>query len=305
MPRCTPTETLAQIRAGDLDRVYLITGDDEVEKSEIADAFEASVDEGMRAFNIDRLDGGETSLGRIVEAARTFPMMAQRRIIIVLRAERCLAPNRETRASNAHGELFEAYLEDPEPHACLVLVANTLDKRRRLTSRLHAVATVVTCGVIETLADAEQWVRRRVTAEGQSISAAGARLMAATTGPNINRLRGDLERLLLFASGQSSIGVDDVLAIAGPSVVHDDWAVANAIERKQVGQALRALAQTLEAGAAPYMVLGQLAWVVRTRLPTDRVATSVETVFRTDVALKSSAGEPRVLLERLVVELCR
>ena len=27
-------------------------------------------------------------------------------------------------------------------------------------------------------------------------------------------------------------------------------------------------------------------------------------LFRTDLALKSSAGDPRVLLERLVVELC-
>ena len=187
MPSCTPNETLAQIAAGDLERIYLVTGDDEVEKAEMVGAFEASVDEGLRAFNIDRLDGGETSLGRIVEAARTFPMMAQRRVIIVVRAERCLAPNRETRASTAQGELFETYLEDPEPHACLVFVANGLDKRRRLTSRLLAVATVVTCGVIESLVDAERWVRRRVTAEGQSISSAGARLMAATAGTTASR----------------------------------------------------------------------------------------------------------------------
>ena len=29
-----------------------------------------------------------------------------------------------------------------------------------------------------------------------------------------------------------------------------------------------------------------------------------ETVFRTDIDLKRTAGDPRVLLERLVVELC-
>jgi hypothetical protein len=31
---------------------------------------------------------------------------------------------------------------------------------------------------------------------------------------------------------------------------------------------------------------------------------AVQGLFRTDLALKRSAGDPRVLLERLVVELC-
>jgi len=31
---------------------------------------------------------------------------------------------------------------------------------------------------------------------------------------------------------------------------------------------------------------------------------TVDAVFRTDLAMKSSGGEPRILLERLVVELC-
>jgi hypothetical protein len=35
-----------------------------------------------------------------------------------------------------------------------------------------------------------------------------------------------------------------------------------------------------------------------------RVPAAVEALFRTDVGLKSSGGDPRLLLERLVVELC-
>jgi hypothetical protein len=63
----------------------------------------------------------------------------------------------------------------------------------------------------------------------------------------------------------------------------------------------------MEAGAVPYMVLGQLAWFVRDKLAnadTRRVPAAVEALFRTDLDLKTSGGDPRVLLERLVVELC-
>ena len=72
-------------------------------------------------------------------------------------------------------------------------------------------------------------------------------------------------------------------------------------------EALRQLALSLEGGAVPYMVLGQLAWFVREKLPmadARRVPAAIDALFRTDLELKSSGGDPRVLLERLVVELC-
>ena len=197
----------------------------------MANAFEQVVDDGLRAFNVDRFYGGETSLRQVIETARTLPMMAPRRVVIVLRAERSLTPKRESQTAAADLEAFEAYLADPQPHASLILVAGALDKRRRTTMRLLKAATVVTCGVIESLDDGERWVRRRVAKEGLAIEPAAARLLAAQAGPDLTRLRGDVERLLLFVAGQSSVRVDDVREIAGPVVAHDDWAVARAIER--------------------------------------------------------------------------
>ena len=72
-------------------------------------------------------------------------------------------------------------------------------------------------------------------------------------------------------------------------------------------EALRQLALMLDAGAPAEKVLGQLAWVVRAKFPQlapAGVRPAVDALFRTDVDLKRSAGDPRILLERLVVELC-
>jgi hypothetical protein len=55
------------------------------------------------------------------------------------------------------------------------------------------------------------------------------------------------------------------------------------------------------------MILGQLGWLVRSKFPMiapGELRSAVDALFRTDGDLKRSAGEPRVLLERLVVELC-
>jgi DNA polymerase III delta subunit len=59
----------------------------------------------------------------------------------------------------------------------------------------------------------------------------------------------------------------------------------------------------LDAGAVPVMVMGQLRAAAE-KLPAVRIRPAIDAVFRTDAALKSSGGDPRILLERLVVELC-
>ncbi len=304
MSAITPGEALKQVAAGDLAPVYLVLGDDDLEKAELAGAFEQAVDEGLRAFNVEWLDGAEATLRQVVEAAATLPMMAPRRIVIVRRAERCLTPKRESRAAAADLAAFEEYLASPYPHACLVLVAAGLDRRRRTTARLLDAATQVMGDELASVADAERWVRRRVSSAGRSIDAAAVRLVAARAGPDLPRLRGEVDRLLLFIGDAPTVGLDDARMVAGPAAAHDDWAVARAIERGQAATALEELALIVESGAAPYMVLGQLAWVVRTRMPNHRIAAAVESLHRTDLDLKSSAGDHRVLLERLVVELC-
>ena len=82
--------------------------------------------------------------------------------------------------------------------------------------------------------------------------------------------------------------------------------MTNAIEAGDGPNALRQLALMLDAGAPPEKILGQLGWLVRTKLSLQAPAglrPAIEALFRTDLDLKRSAGDPRVLLERLVVEL--
>ena len=302
--RTTPAAVLAQIRGGFPEAVYLVLGDDEYEKIALASEFDELIDPDLRAFNVARFHGGDASLGAILDAARTLPMMAPRRLVVVTHAERVLEPARESQAAVRDAEALLEFVGHPPDHVVVVLVAANLDARRKVTKRLLAATTVVQCGVLETVGDAQRWIDATVTASGAKISAAAVRALSQRVGPDLGRLRGEVERLMLFAADQDEITEADVLEVAGPSAAHDDWAVAGAIERGQTSVALRELAVTLESGAVPYMVLGQLGWVARTKVPASRLADAVEAVFRTDFALKLSAGDPRVLLERLVFDLC-
>ncbi len=329
-----PSATLAAVRAQIAQRkpapVYLIVGDDDAEMSRLAADFSLLVEDDLRAFNVERIYASDKSAtgASIVESARLLPMMSDRRVVVVLRAEKLLKPKRrgkpeeqspEDEAEAPSGtDALEAYLKAPEQQTTLVFVAADVDRTRRVVKALQKTATVVECWGLKPGKDAhvdlrqaarqaEQLVRHAVAEAGQQIDARAAQLLAERAGTDIAQLRGDVSRLLLFAAGRLKITLDDVREVVSAESSQDDWAVTNAIERGNRAEALRQLALALDGGGVPYQILGQLAYFVREKLPrfdARRVPAAVEALFRTDLDLKSSVGDPRVLLERLVVELC-
>ena len=217
-------------------------------------------------------------------------------------------PKRESEAAARALEQLEALLKQPEPQTTLVLVAGTA---RQAQPHVQAAAEA---------GDARRMRRRsriRPTPSAGSgpawprpasrSSRPAARLLAERAGTDVKRLRGDVDRLLLYALGQKTITVDDVREVAGPAALQDDWAMTNAIEAGQAARRAAAARADARRGRAAEKILGQLGWLVRTKFPAIApagCAAAVEALFRTDLDLKRSAGDPRVLLERLVVELC-
>lgn len=338
MPPLTADAFVQQIRKRKPEPVYVVIGDDDHEKTFLAQLTSELVEEELRAFNVERLYGTDrtTTAEAIVEAARVLPMLGDRRVIVVLRADALLKPKRRkadddeeetTRgggddAGNAEPALSAdallAYVTKPEPMSTLVLVADDIDRSRKLGKALVKHAAMVECWGLKAGKEvkgwdlpqvaraAQAWVKRQAAEAGKQIDAGGAALLAGRAGTDISRLRGDWQRVLLYVGDRPQITREDVAEVASPETSQDDWAVTNAIERGDAATALRQLALAFDAGAAPQMMVGQLGWWVRTKLPgiaPGRVKPAIDALLRTDLDLKSSIGEPRVLMERLVVEL--
>jgi DNA polymerase-3 subunit delta len=330
VPALTADAFVQQIRARQPAPVYVIIGDDDQEKSMLSQLAAELVDEELRAFNVERLYGTDkgTTAAAIVEAARILPMLGDRRVIVVLRADAMLKPKRKKADEDEPEEggdepalssdALLAYVTKPEPLSTLVLVADDIDRSRKLGKALVKSAAVIECWGLkpgkevkgwdlpQVARAAQAWVKKQAAAAGKQVDPAGASLLAARAGTDISRLRGDWQRLLLYVGDRKAITREDVLEVASPETSQDDWAVTNAIERGDAATALRQLALAFDAGAAPQMMVGQLGWWVRTKLPgiaPGRVKPAIDALLRTDLDLKSSVGEPRVLMERLIVEL--
>src|SRR5438093_13344993 len=101
MPALNRPALRKQIAAGETGPLYLLIGEDDVEKSAVASEFAEMVDEGLRAFSVDRLHGLDIKADDLFDAAATLPMMAPRRVVLVSDAERLLIPKREGKAAEA------------------------------------------------------------------------------------------------------------------------------------------------------------------------------------------------------------
>ncbi len=315
--RLRPSAARDEIEHGTLEPLYLIIGDDQAEKTGLVTAFNDVVEPDLRAFNVERVYGGEIEVQALLDTARILPMLAPRRVIIVMQADRLFVPKRQSEQAERDLEALEAYVNAPEPSTTMVFVADAFDKRRKLSKALLQHAVIVECGALEDATEAMQWIRARAAEQSMAIEPAAARMLVERAGLDAARLRAEIERVCLFAAGRKSVTAADVMEVAGAPTSQDEWAMVNAVRDGAAGPALRELAMLLDAGAFPLIVLGQIrSYVERAHLPArgprparppmtvEQQKRAFDALLRTDLALKTSAGDPQVLLERLIVELC-
>jgi len=319
----------SRLQSRTLAPVHLLVGEDTKLVDRMVDGIEATIDEADRPFACERLHAGEpggTPL-EIASAARIMPMLGDRRVVIVLRAERLLKPKRKAASDDVAedeavaGEAIDAspiedYLAAPVESTALVFVATEIDRTRRLTKRLLEKAYVTEFAGLASPGPggrqvgrqtATEWLQDELTRVGKAVDADAARLIVTRAGHDITKMRGDVERLLLFTEGRKRISADDVMEVVSADVtVDDEWGVVNAIAEGNLARALSEVGARLERGDSPHALVGQLRWWVSTRLvdgdPT-RVRAALDALLRTDMALKSSGGEERMLVERLVMDL--
>jgi DNA polymerase-3 subunit delta len=323
-----PAEVRKQIDSGKTAPLYLLEGDDLQSRHDLAVEFAALVDQGLQAFNVQTFYANEAAnagtrdqlIGDLLGAARTLPMMAPRRVLLVHEAEKLLSPRKgkdddgEVPAGGSAGkrkksltplEELEQYVQSPEPMTTLVFVAGALDGNRRLVKLIRKHAVSVDCGTFDSPAEATRWIKARLENDGLAIEPRAVTGLLAATGKNLGRLRAELDKLVLYVAGEKVVTAQHVRDLTTPSDEPGQGpAVGSAIRDGDLKLALRELTTMLDAGTPYLPILGQIRWAAGLLRPDHRARRALDLVLETDIALKSSAGEPRFLIEKLVIELC-
>ena len=341
----SPQSVEKQAKGGALLPVYLFVGDERwLRDRAIAVVRARALGGGIAAFNEDKFTAGEGPASRIISAARTVPMMAPKRYVLVRSLERWEkgdGDEEDDKDSTSPLDELHEYASAPVDSTCMVLVANKLDGRRRLVSLARKQGFLVECNPL----DPRELVDLVVTMaeeRGNPIDHETAGLVAELVGPEASPVDDAIERLSLFVGKGKPIDEDAVRQCVSRLRTADTWGVVAAVQRRDVGGALATLKEAYDPRDRGLPMLGAIAWSIRQlakyKSALDDGAGSGEAARRAaafspqrarelgdraralrpreierwltvlaeaDLALKGSKRAPDAVLEDMVTRLCR
>jgi DNA polymerase-3 subunit delta len=256
MPRPSSSDPLAPLRDGDPGPLYFLYGKERWLVDRAVDLVRSRVlDPRTRDFNYELFYGKEAGSARIVQAARTLPMMAKRRLILVRDAD-------EMKADELAGLI--SYVQDPAPETCLVFVGEKVDARLKFFTAFKKSGVLVK---LDPLYERQlpDFVRGEARARGVTIEPQALQMIVDEIGADLGQLADAVERLSLFASGrgQKSIAPDDVETVVATTRQRSVFELANAVGEGSRPRALTVLASMTAARESGVRVVAMLARHVR------------------------------------------
>ena len=196
------------IENGQLAPVYLLVGTDSFYADRLVTLIQdKALDESERAFNEFILLGDETEAGQLIDQARQYPMMAQRRLIILKNAQ-----NTENK------KLFEKYLENPTDSTIVVLLWRTdkLDKRKRLYKLAKENGTVFSPRSLYEN-QLPQWIQNYVSSKNRQLGRGADLVLAEYIGSDLAKLSSEIDKLLHNVAESEAITPEHVFRYIGIS----------------------------------------------------------------------------------------
>jgi DNA polymerase-3 subunit delta len=336
MARPTGNDPLAPLRDGEPGPLYFLHGKERYLVDRAVDLLRARVlDPRTRDFNYELFYGKEAGASRIVQAAKTLPMMARRRLILVRDAD-------EMKADELAGLI--PYVQSPAPETCLVFVGEKVDARLKFFTAFKKSGVLLK---LDPLYERQlpDFVRGEARARGVQIDPTAVQMIVDEIGADLGQLADAVERLALFAGGQDggrkSIGPDDVETVVATTRQRSVFELANAVGEGARPRALAMLSSMLGARESGVRIVAMLArhvrqlWVTQEllqrtgdkfeiaqalgippffvddmmkqarRLDRARLTRMHAALYLADKNLKSSRLEDARILETLMLELTR
>ena len=250
LPVLTFDELDTELSRNTFRPVYLLYGPEEyLLRKAISSLRERVVAAEARAFNYREFSGAGCNALRILEEAKTFPLMSPRRMILVTETGKLESPGLE---------LIAEYAGRPEGKTVLALVAGELDRRTAFYRRMTERACVVEFTKVKGPA-LENWASNLLSRQGYHIGPEGLHKLIDLAGSDLLALNNELEKLMLYAGKDKEIRDAAVSTLIRASRQHGIFELTGALGRRDRKQALRLLGNLLEMGEPPLVIMSMMA----------------------------------------------
>ena len=221
------SQIMAEVEAGNIASVYLLTGEEGYYIDQLSDYFENKlVPEENRDFDQTVLYGRDVSMADVVGYASQFPMMSEYRLVMVKEAQDIALKE---------WDLLVSYLEKATQRSVLVLCYRSKwkDKRTKVYGAIKKAGVVYERNK---LYDNElpTWILSYTKQHGRSITEKASLLLAEALGNNLSKLSNELDKLFVAVKEGEAITDVEIERNVGVSKDYNIYELQNAIGRKDV-----------------------------------------------------------------------
>lgn len=174
-------------RKGVFKPVYLLMGDEPFYPEAVCDAIVANcVDEGFKDFNEVICYGSDVSASQVISAARQYPMMSERLLVVVKEAQMM----RDL-------ENLSLYCAEPLDSTVLVVLMHkaSADKRKAFYKAVQKVGVVVDSPAVRDY-ELPGWISSYYSSRGLQIDPDAAALLAESTGTDLGTIAVETDKML-------------------------------------------------------------------------------------------------------------
>jgi len=326
-----PEQFSKSVSQGEIGPLYYFHGDEPylIERG-VKLLLDRTVSPDSRDFNLDVFYGKECKGDEIATAGQTLPMFADRRVVLV---------KRSSELSAAALDILTGYVSDPSPSTCMIFEGEKIDQRKKFFLEIKKHGNLVE---FKRLYENQlgPFIREEAASFGKKLEAQALELLIYLVGNNLQELAAEIEKVATYIGMRDTINMADIREIVSDTKVDSIFELTDAIGGKDLGKALRNLSTILRDGEAPLMVLAMLTrhfrqlWKVKELcdkgVPSQEISKAAginpyflkgiieqthnyrisefkeifESLFETDLALKTSGGKPMNLMECLIMDIC-
>lgn len=231
---------MEDVRKGVFAPIYLLMGDEPYYPDMVCDAIVANaLGDDERDFNQTVCYGMDTDAATVGADARSYPMMAERRLVVVREAQKLKGL-----------EQLADYAAEPMESTVLVLLMHgeSADKRRALYKNCMKNGVVLE-SVAKRDYEMPSWIMSYYTGLGLEIAPDAASLLAEYAGTDLGKIALETEKLMKnLPEGTVAVRAEDIENNVGVSRQYSIFELTKALSERNGPKALRIAARI---GQAP------------------------------------------------------
>ncbi|WP_159952018.1 DNA polymerase III subunit delta [Polaribacter septentrionalilitoris] len=222
---------VSDIKKGNIKPIYFLMGDEPYYIDKISDFIEENVlEEAEKGFNQQVMYGRDVAIEDIVGAAKRYPMMAERQVLIV----------KEAQDLSRTIEKLLSYAENPQPTTVLVInyKYKKLDKRKKLHKAISKTGLLYESKKLYENQVAD-WIRRVLSGKKYQIEPKAALMLVEFLGTDLSKIANELDKLMLILPKESIINDHHIEENIGISKDYNNFELRKAVGEKNITKANR------------------------------------------------------------------